>query len=103
MTLAEIARALNGAVNGKWINVRGPGHSSQDRSLGIKFDPNAPGGFIVRSFPGDDQAECRAYVQSLFSKINGGFCVPDQPNHARAEEDLARIKRAMAWWHAGTS
>jgi putative DNA primase/helicase len=98
MTLAEIATALKGTVNGKWVNVRGPGHNSQDRSLGIKFDPNAPGGFIVRSFAGDDQTECRAYVKSLITKLNGGFCATYEPNHVHAEDALARMTRAMVLW-----
>lgn len=98
MTLAEIATALKGTVNGKWVNVRGPGHSSQDRSLGIKFDPNAPGGFIVRSFAGDDQTECRAYVKSLITKLNGGFCATYEPNHVHAEDALARMTWAMDLW-----
>jgi putative DNA primase/helicase len=103
MARAEIAKALNGTVNGKWINVRGPGHSSQDRSLGIKFDPKAPDGFIVTSLAGDDQPECRAYVKSLLSKLNGEFCATYEPNHAHAVEAVARAKRAMFLWHEAKS
>jgi hypothetical protein len=98
LTLAEIARALNGTVNGKWINVRGPGHSGQDRSLGIKFDPNALGGFIVRSFADDDRTECRAYVKSLLQKLNGGFYENCEPKNTYAENDPVRIKGALALW-----
>jgi putative DNA primase/helicase len=98
MTLAEIAKALNGTASGKWINIRGPGHSSQDHSLGIKFDPNAPDGFIVNSLADDDQTECRAHVKSLLSKLNGGLCATCEPNHAHPEEALTRIGRAMAVW-----
>jgi putative DNA primase/helicase len=104
MKLAEIAKALNGTVNGKWINVRGPGHSSsQDRSLGIKFDPKNPDGFIVWSFADDDETECRAYVKSLLSKLNGGICVTYEPDYAHAEGAVARIKRAMILWHEAKS
>lgn len=93
LTLAEIARALNGTINGKWVNIRGPGHSTQDRSLGIRFDPNAPGGFIVRSFAGDDQTECRAHVRALLQKLNSELAVSCEPKGA----DRARLSASFAY------
>jgi hypothetical protein len=44
-----LARALGGEVSGDEIRARGPGHSAKDRSLSVKVDPDAPGGFIVHS------------------------------------------------------
>ena len=76
MTLHEIAKALGGTVNGKWINMQGPGHSSKDRSLGIKFDPNAPDGFVIKSFA-DDPDECRAYVKTLLTELETGIPAQD--------------------------
>jgi hypothetical protein len=59
----ELAGRLGGETNGHWINSRGPGHSSKDRSLGIIFDPKAPDGFRVNSLAGDDHSACRTYVK----------------------------------------
>jgi putative DNA primase/helicase len=103
MVLNELARQLNGIVNGQWINVRGPHHSAADRSLGIRFDPKAPDGFRVHSFADADQAECRAYVKSLIQKLNGEFCDLYEPEHARHEAALARKQRAMALWQESTT
>jgi AAA domain len=41
----------------------GPGHSPADRSLSVKLDPNAPGGYLVHSFAGDDPIVCRDHVR----------------------------------------
>lgn len=54
MDLHTAARLLNGEVSGRGILCPGPGHSRRDRSLSVLFSPSAPGGFIVRSFAGDD-------------------------------------------------
>lgn len=52
--LRMYARLLSGAVIGQQIVFPAPGHSKRDRSASLKFSPNAPGGFIVHSFAGDD-------------------------------------------------
>jgi hypothetical protein len=65
----EIAKVMKGDVNGEWFNTPGPGHSSDDRSLGIKFHKNAPDGFIVHSLAGDDPIQCRKYVKARLSEI----------------------------------
>src|SRR5262249_10542209 len=59
-------------LNGKWINIPGPGHNANDRSLGVLFDPNAPDGFRVHSFACDDEIACRAHVKALLQKIRTG-------------------------------
>jgi hypothetical protein len=59
-----IARALGGEVRAGQIAVPGPGHSPADRSLNIRIDPNAPDGFVLNSFAGDDPLECRDYVRA---------------------------------------
>jgi len=59
-----VARALGGTVTGpNSILIPGPGHKAADRSLSIKFDGRAPGGFIVYSHADDDFAQCRDYVR----------------------------------------
>jgi putative DNA primase/helicase len=58
-----IAKRLGGDVTGRdSANVPGPGHSAADRSLSIKLNSRAPGGFVVYSHAGDDPVECRKYV-----------------------------------------
>jgi putative DNA primase/helicase len=103
ITLNEIARRLNGSVSGRWINVRGPGHTAADRSLGFRFHPAAPDGFYVHSLAGDDQNECRAHVKSLIQKANGDFCDLSEPEHAHREAAPARSQRAMAVWQKAIS
>src|SRR2546430_3525531 len=58
-TLQELARALLGEIVGNEVLAPGPGHSAKDRSLSAKPAPNAPDGFVVHSFAGDDWRACR--------------------------------------------
>ena len=62
-SLPEIARALGGEVCGGQILAPGPGHSPKDRSLSLKPIVDAPDGFVVHSFAGDDPIACRDYVR----------------------------------------
>lgn len=60
----EVAAALGGDVNGRnSVSAPGPGHSRDDRSLSIRIEPRAPGGFVVTSFAGDDALACKDYVR----------------------------------------
>jgi putative DNA primase/helicase len=61
--LRELAHALGGEVSGRQALVPGPGHSQRDRSLSICIEPNAPDGFVVHSFAGDDPLVCKDYVR----------------------------------------
>jgi hypothetical protein len=63
--LAEIAAALGGEVAARQVLAPGPGHSPWDRSLSVKPDKDAPEGFIVHSFAGDDPLLCRDHVRKL--------------------------------------
>lgn len=59
-----VARALGGEVTGRdRVQAPGPAHSSKDRSLSIKLEPNAPDGFLVHSFAGDDPIACKDHVR----------------------------------------
>src|SRR5262249_30080107 len=51
--------------------------SAADRSMSVKLDANAPDGFIVHSFAGDDPIACKDYVRekcgiAAATKPNGG-------------------------------
>jgi RecA-family ATPase len=61
--LPTLARALGGEIRGNQVLAPGPGHSAVDRSLAIKLDPTAPGGFVIHSFANDDLGACRDYVR----------------------------------------
>jgi Toprim domain len=74
LTFSELARALHGDINGDgdWLNIAGPGHNARDRSLGVRFDPQAPDGFVVHSLAGDDPEACRAHVKALLQQVAEG-------------------------------
>ena len=60
----SLAAALGGDISGRdSVRAPGPGHSPADRSLSIKVDLSAPGGFVVKSFADDDPILCKDYVR----------------------------------------
>ena len=63
ISLKQIAQALGGEVSGDQVLAPGPQHSPQDRSLAIKPDATAAGGFVVHSFAGDDAIAAKDYVR----------------------------------------
>ena len=88
--LQTLAKALGGEVNRSQVLAPGPGHSAIDRSLSVKLDSNAPDGFLVHSFAGDDPLVCRDHVREKAGlepfKPNGG-------GRQRASNDA--IERAL--------
>ena len=88
--LQTLAKALGGEVNRSQVLAPGPGHSAIDRSLSVKLDSNAPDGFLVHSFAGDDPIVCRDHVREKAGlepfKPNGG-------GRQRASNDA--IERAL--------
>ena len=104
MSLDELAKALGGTTNGDWINVAGPGHSGDDRSLGFRFDANAPDGFVVNSLAGDDPTECRNYVTELLLTLGEGGIPPIQSETSASGETCKdqRLARAMELWEQAT-
>ena len=120
--LRTIARALGGNVAGRnSVVAPGPGHSPHDRSLSVRLDADAPDGFVVNSFAGDDWSLCRDYVRERLglpewrpgdeqdrrvppSRIRDfdRMTINHQANdRARTEEDLERIARAVKLWNEG--
>jgi putative DNA primase/helicase len=87
------ARALGGEVVGPKILAPGPGHSAADRSLSIRLEPNAPDGFLVYSFSGDDWIACRKHVRARLGMGHGlRECKRPmaRPRLARSKGDDAR-------------
>jgi putative DNA primase/helicase len=58
--LRHAARLLGGEVSGQQVLAPGPGHSSHDRSMAVRFTADD---FVVHSFCGDDPILCRDYVR----------------------------------------
>lgn len=64
LDLRALARALGGEVTGGQVLAPGPNHSDRDRSLAVRLSPDAPEGFLVHSYSGDDAISCRDHVRS---------------------------------------
>jgi putative DNA primase/helicase len=100
--LSEYARLLGGELRGQDILCPGPGHSDRDRSLSVKFDPAAPGGFLIHSFAGDNISTCRDHV-SLRLRIGPLSTVGDRvaakPKRAAATP-ASRTAAALRIWTA---
>ena len=110
----QIARILGGTVvSADSISVPGPNHGPRDRSLSIRFDPNAPDGFIVFSHAGDDPLVCKDHVRGRIglpawaprdgrnSRVRGydlAAIKAESECRERNEDDWKRIKRAQAIW-----
>jgi Toprim domain-containing protein len=105
MTLGEIAKAVGGTLNGRWIRIAGPGHRKRDDSLGFKLDSGAPDGFWVNSFAGDSKGECRAHVKQILTVVFKGDSLVIQGDARRDDEaaEAARLARALALWDQAQS
>ena len=88
-----MARLLGGRVNGEAVLCPGPAHSASDRSLSVKFDANAPDGFVVHSFATDDPIICRDYVRE---KLGLPAFEPNGNGKRFSEDDIVRVVTAAA-------
>ena len=88
-SLQTVARALGGEINGGQVLAPGPGHGDTDRSLSVMIDANAPDGFVVHSFSGDDPIVCRDHIRERLNlpafRLNGGR------RRRRSAEDVERL------------
>jgi hypothetical protein len=98
MDLNQIARLLGGTVDGRWINIPGPRHSSQDRSLGVLFDRSAPNGFRIKSHADDPPVKCRRYVKRLLARAERSTREIESPRSDANPEVVERVKGALALW-----
>jgi hypothetical protein len=87
LDLHALARALGGEVRNGQALVPGPGHSAADRSLSVKIDPNAPDGFLVHSFSGDDPRQCRDHVRAAWGLPSWK---PNAGNGTRSSNDIEK-------------
>jgi hypothetical protein len=100
LDLRSAARALDGDVVGGQILFAPPGHSRQDRSASLRFDPAAPGGFVVHSFAGDDPLLIRDYVKKQLGLASGRDARLARSSAAPASspDDAERMTIALAIW-----
>jgi putative DNA primase/helicase len=99
MSRRQLARLLGGTLNGAWINIRGPGHSNADRSLGFRIGAEDPHGFTIHSLAGDDPTVCRAHVKALLNKIaTGPFAFQRETVVDKDRTIRCRLDRAMKIW-----
>ena len=92
LDLRRIANALNGEVAGGGVRAPGPGHSTKDRSLTITLSSDAPDGFVVHSFAGDDPIVCKDYVREKCGlpqfQPNGNGRSNGTSNNRRRDQDI---------------
>jgi hypothetical protein len=121
LDLRSIARALGGEISGRQILAPGPGHSRGDRSLSVRIEPEAPDGFLVHSFAGDDPIICKNYIRrqlglpewepgdeqdrrinaSQRARFDRTAIDHEADKQPRSEDDHVRIKRAVTIWKEG--
>jgi tetratricopeptide (TPR) repeat protein len=85
------ARILGGEYNGQEILCPGPGHSSKDRSLKVKISANAPDGFVVHSYAGDNDLACKDYVRQQLGLES--FETASLPDSGEILRQMAEKKR----------
>ena len=100
LSLEQIARALDGEVRGNQVLAPGPGHSAKDRSLSIKLEESAPGGFLVYSFSGDDPILCKEYVRGKLGLAPWSRNANRPPKAPAKCHDAKRAEAALAIWAA---
>jgi RecA-family ATPase len=88
LDLRQIAAALGGVISNGQVLAPGPGHSRGDRSLSVKIVPNAPDGFIVKSFAGDNDLDCKDYVRQ---RLN----LPSFQPNGRRPQNPAEIEKLL--------
>jgi hypothetical protein len=90
MDLRTLQRALGGDISNDQLLCPGPDHSAEDRSLSIKLNPNAPDGFVVHSFAGDDAIACRDHVRRKLR-------LPEFKNKEKKKNDKRNGAGKPAW------
>lgn len=105
--IRRAAALLGGiAVRGDCILAPGPGHSRHDRSLSIRFDPNAPDGFLVHSFANDNWVACRDLIRERLGLGDQRrvIVLGTRTDAGRDDrDDAGRTARALSLWKAGQS
>ncbi len=102
--LRSIAHRLNGEVSSGQVLFPAPGHSLRDRSACLRFDRQAPNGFVVHSFAGDDPLPIRDFIRerlSLPADSRGNTRKQPPFEFGEAPENPTRTAQALAIWSEG--
>ena len=122
LDLRSIVRVLGGEISGRQILAPGPGHSRGDRSLSVRIEPEAPDGFLVHSFAGDDPIVCKNYIRRQLglpewepgdeqdrridaaqrARFDRTAINREAVMRPRTEDDHVRVERAVAIWKEGS-
>ena len=101
-SLRNIADTLGGdVISNRYVLCPGPGHSSNDRSLKVKFKTD--GTFSVTSFASDDWRECKDYVRQRLGlpsdwRRHDNDDAPVIRLRERDDDEPARIRTALQRW-----
>ena len=100
MNRADMLKIFGWDRNGPWANGPGPGHSKEDRSLGVRDDPNAQDEFRVYSLAGDDPKACHDYINSLLQSASDlGPIGLDFRDPVAAPTKTKSIATALCLWN----
>jgi putative DNA primase/helicase len=101
MDARTLAIALKGEVVGHdRVLAPGPSHSTRDRSLSVRLDPDAPEGFLCNSFSSDDWRECRDHVRRAMGLAKPEFVA--RRTTARRARTPTTTTNALALWERST-
>lgn len=104
--IARIARLSGGVVYRDSALIPGPGHSQDDRSLHVTPNQEAPCGFLVHSYAGDDWRNCQDYVLALLGHRSVDATKWRRPSHAHSDrfeaDSIRKIQFAHRIWSEGT-
>jgi RecA-family ATPase len=87
LNLRQLSAALGGEIAGGNVLAPGPGHSPADRSMSVRLAADAPDGFVVHSFAGDDALACKDYIRQRCGQINGNGNGHNGARRPRATRD----------------
>ncbi len=99
--LRTVAHRLNGEVSSGQVLFPAPGPSPRDRSACLRFDREAPDGFVIHSFAGDDPLPIRDFVRErLRLPLNSRETTRQRSPFEFGEvpEDTARTAQALTIW-----
>lgn len=99
--LRTYADLLGGDIVGQQVLFPPPGYSKRDRSASLRFDPNAPNGFVAHSFAGEDPLPIRDYVKERLGLLKGKSTQTVLPFSKQDDSQVMHNIRALTIWEEG--
>src|SRR5688572_27583053 len=98
LDLRSLAQALGGEVARNQVRAPAMGHSRKDRSLSVRLDPCAPGGFLVHCFGSGDPLAEKDRIRSILGRKSDAR--PGLARHVPVDlTDNQRTASALSIWH----